>query len=229
MLVACATFASVVPITFTAFNILAAVAAAKFAAVSFTENIIEFASAPITSNSALVAYVFAATVVAASITAASEPIPADILAAVSEMLNDISRLFVASSITFACENVHESVALISLASFNPPTFAIIFAALSDISYTTICDIDANVAPCAALAVPEVTVPAPFIAVTDVTTPAAKFAAVSLILYVFEPLFVASSIIFAWANVTLFVITILIASFNAPVVEPGIFDCSSDIL
>ena len=136
---------------------------------------------------------------------------------------------VASSIIFACAKVQLSVAVIFTDSFNPPTLATIFAAVSEILYAIACEIDANVAPCDAVAVVDVTDPAPFIAVTDVTIPAANAAAVSDILYVLLPELLASSMIFACANVTALVTVIFTASFNAAVVEPGIFSCSSEIL
>ena len=226
---ACDTVASVVHTMLNAWFNAVEFAPAIFAAVSLILYVTPWDNDAIVFASAAVADVDASTVPASTKATESVPTPAAIFAAVSLILYVLEPSFVASSITFACANVALFVEVISCASFNPPMFATIFAAVSEILYVIVCDIDANVAPCAAFAVPDVTVPAPFIAPTEVTTPAAKFAAVSLILYVFDPLFVASSIIFAWAKVTLSVITIFTASFNAPVVEPGMFACSSDIL
>jgi len=63
---------------------------------------------------------------------------------------------VASSITFACANVQESIDVISSASFNPPIFPTMFAAVSEILYATVFDIAANFAAWVAFAVAEVT-------------------------------------------------------------------------
>ena len=75
----------------------------------------------------------------------------------------------------------------------------------------------------------VTVPAPFIGAKDEPIPVTKLAAVSSILYVFVPLFVASSTTFAFAKVTLFVNVIFTASCKPWFTLPGIFAASSDIL
>ena len=191
-------------------------------------NTIDLVAPPNVFASAFNAFVFAVTVVAALITAISDPIPAVIAAAESFILYVIVPLFDASSITLPLANVTSSVITIFTASFNPDeTDAGILLASSDILYTTAFSKSAIVFAFAIVEFPS-TVTVPAVDNKAFVLPAI-FDAESFILYVLLPLFDAASIIPASDTVASSVATIFTALFLAIAFPPAIADAVSDIL